>query len=138
MTVTSCLLQKRKQIGVEPVFVHLRAVVVVDDGIAFERASLTVEDIRKETGYVGVRAIITGEVAKARFKTQIDIGFGDAVTPGPVDSVYPVPRSVEVSIRTFTETPMMTKRCACCGQSVRADPNLSHWGCGRNLGLPGG
>jgi hypothetical protein len=29
-------------------------------------------------------------VAKARCKTQIDVGFGDAVTPGPVDSVYPV------------------------------------------------
>ena len=31
-----------------------------------------------------------GEIAKARCKTQIDIGFGDAVTPGPVDAVYPV------------------------------------------------
>ena len=34
--------------------------------------------------------IITGELAKARCKTQIDVGFGDAVTPAPVDSVYPV------------------------------------------------
>ena len=30
------------------------------------------------------------QLAKARCKTQIDVGFGDAVTPGPVDSVYPV------------------------------------------------
>lgn len=29
-------------------------------------------------------------MAKARCKTQVDIGFGDAVTPGPVHSVYPV------------------------------------------------
>lgn len=28
--------------------------------------------------------------ARARCKTQIDVGFGDAVTPGPVDAVYPV------------------------------------------------
>lgn len=34
--------------------------------------------------------LISGEIAKARCKTQIDIGFGDAVTPGPVDSTYPV------------------------------------------------
>jgi hypothetical protein len=34
--------------------------------------------------------IIAGELAKARCKTQIDVGFGDAVTPAPVDSVYPV------------------------------------------------
>ena len=66
------------------------AAVAVEDGIAFDPASVTVEEIRKEAGYGGVRVIITGELAKARCKTQIDVGFGDAVTPAPVDSVYPV------------------------------------------------
>ena len=66
------------------------AAVAVDDGIDFDPASVTVEEIRKEAGYGGVRVIIAGELAKARCKTQIDIGFGDAVTPAPVDSVYPV------------------------------------------------
>jgi hypothetical protein len=64
--------------------------VAVDDGMAFDPASVTVEEIRKESGYGGVRVIIAGELAKARCKTQIDVGFGDAVTPAPVDSVYPV------------------------------------------------
>ena len=62
----------------------------VDDGIVFDSASVAVEEIRKETGYGGVRVVIASELAKARSKTQIDVGFGDAVTPGPVDSVYPV------------------------------------------------
>ncbi|MFN5880349.1 MAG: nucleotidyl transferase AbiEii/AbiGii toxin family protein [Burkholderiales bacterium] len=66
------------------------AAVAVDDGVAFDPASVTVEEIRKEAGYGGVRVIIAGELAKARCKTQIDVGFGDAVTPAPVDSVYPV------------------------------------------------
>ncbi len=66
------------------------AAVAVDDGIVFDPASVTVEEIRKEAGYGGVRVVIAGELAKARCKTQIDVGFGDAVTPGPVDSVYPV------------------------------------------------
>ena len=66
------------------------AAVPVDDGIMFDPASVTVEEIRKETGYGGVRVVIAGELAKARCKTQIGVGFGDAVTPGPVDSVYPV------------------------------------------------
>jgi Nucleotidyl transferase AbiEii toxin, Type IV TA system len=34
--------------------------------------------------------IIVGDLARARCKTQIDVGFGDAVTPAPVDAVYPV------------------------------------------------
>ena len=66
------------------------ATIAVDDGIAFDPASVAVEEIRKEAGYGGVRVIIAGELAEARCKTQIDVGFGDAVTPAPVDSVYPV------------------------------------------------
>lgn len=66
------------------------AAVAVDDGMAFDPASVMVEEIRKEAGYGGVRVVIAGELAKARCKTQIDVGFGDAVTPAPVDSVYPV------------------------------------------------
>jgi len=66
------------------------ASIAVDDGITFDPESITAEDIRKEAGYAGARVVITGELAKARCKTQIDIGFGDAVTPGPVQSEYPV------------------------------------------------
>jgi hypothetical protein len=66
------------------------AAVPVDDGIVFDPASVMVEEIRKEAGYGGVRVIIAGDLARARCKTQIDVGFGDAVTPAPVESVYPV------------------------------------------------
>ncbi len=66
------------------------AAVSADDGILFDPVSVTVAQIRKDTGYGGVRVTIDGELANARCKTQIDVGFGDAVTPGPVDSVYPV------------------------------------------------
>jgi predicted nucleotidyltransferase component of viral defense system len=66
------------------------AAVAVEDGIVFDPASVAVEEIRKEAGYGGVRVIIAGHLARARCKTQIDVGFGDAVTPAPVDSVYPV------------------------------------------------
>lgn len=66
------------------------AAVAVADGIVFDPASVAVDEIRKEAGYSGVRVVIAGEIAKARCKTQIDVGFGDAVTPGPVDATYPV------------------------------------------------
>lgn len=66
------------------------AAIEVEDGIVFNPASVTVEEIRKDAGYAGARVLIAAEIAKARCKTQIDIGFGDAVTPGPVQAVYPV------------------------------------------------
>lgn len=64
--------------------------VVADDGIVFDPASVSVEEIRKAAGYAGARVIISAELARARCKTQIDVGFGDAVTPEPVDALYPV------------------------------------------------
>jgi hypothetical protein len=66
------------------------ASVEVEDGITFDPNSVSVQEIRKEAGYAGARVLITGELAGARCKTQVDIGFGDAVTPGPVLAVYPV------------------------------------------------
>jgi predicted nucleotidyltransferase component of viral defense system len=66
------------------------ASVAVDDGIVFAPASVAAEEIRKDAGYAGLRIFISGELARARCKTQIDIGFGDVVTPGPVDATYPV------------------------------------------------
>ncbi|WP_077002778.1 nucleotidyl transferase AbiEii/AbiGii toxin family protein [Variovorax sp. KK3] len=66
------------------------ASVKVDDGIQFDPASIKTLEIRKDAGYGGARITIDGNVANARCKTQIDVGFGDAVTPGPVDAVYPV------------------------------------------------
>jgi hypothetical protein len=33
---------------------------------------------------------VSAELARARCKVQVDIGFGDAVTPGPVHATYPV------------------------------------------------
>ena len=64
--------------------------VAAQDGIVFDAASVRVEEIRKHAGYAGARVIVSAELAGARCKTQIDVGFGDAVTPGPVDAVYPV------------------------------------------------
>lgn len=75
--------------SIEQVFREIAA-IAVDDGIVFDPTSVAVEEIRKEIGYGGMRVVIASELARARCKTQIDVGFGDAVTPGPVDSIYPV------------------------------------------------
>ncbi len=66
------------------------AAVDVEDGIRFDPDSVTVQEIRKATGYGGVRVLIDAELARARCKTQIDVGFGDAVTPAPLLVTFPV------------------------------------------------
>ena len=66
------------------------ASVAVDDGIVFDPASVRVGVIRKDAGYGGVRVTLNGKLANARCVAQVDVGFGDAITPGPTDAVYPV------------------------------------------------
>ncbi len=66
------------------------ASIEADDGIVFDPASVTAHEIRKDAGYAGGRIVLAAELARAKCKVQVDIGFGDAVTPGPVAATYPV------------------------------------------------
>ena len=61
-----------------------------EDGIEFLPDSLHTEPIREHARYVGARILIGAELARARCKIQVDVGFGDAITPAPIDAVYPV------------------------------------------------
>ena len=62
----------------------------VEDGIAFDPASVKGSVIRKEAGYGGVRIDLLAKLDGARITLQVDIGFGDAVTPAPEAVSYPV------------------------------------------------
>lgn len=73
----------------EAVFRELCA-MELDDGIHFDPDSVRAQAIRKEANYAGVRITLTGTLDRARCHAQVDIGFGDAVTPGPVTIEYPV------------------------------------------------
>lgn len=61
-----------------------------DDGIEFDVNSVKVAEIRKESNYAGLRVTLMGYVDSARCPVQIDIGYGDAVTPAPEHADYPV------------------------------------------------
>lgn len=63
--------------------------IEVDDGIAFDLASIKGSVIRKEAGYGGVRIDLQAKLDGARITLQVDIGYGDAVTPAPESVVYP-------------------------------------------------
>ncbi len=75
---------------------HLEAVfkdvcaMETDDGVTFRPDTVHATEIRKEANYAGVRVTLLGLIDGARCQIQVDIGFGDAVTPGPEDVRYPV------------------------------------------------
>ncbi len=62
---------------------------VDDDGVEFDIGAITAVPIREDVEYGGIRVRTSATIAGARVPIQVDIGFGDAVTPGPVEIVYP-------------------------------------------------
>ena len=46
--------------------------------------------IREDSEYGGVRIRTQATIAGARIPIQVDVGFGDAITPGPIEIDYPV------------------------------------------------
>lgn len=62
----------------------------VEDGVVFDPDSVRGSSIRKTVGYGGVRIDIQATLNGARIALQVDIGFGDAVTPAPQAISYPV------------------------------------------------
>jgi hypothetical protein len=61
-----------------------------EDGVVFDPTTVKGSVIRKEAGYGGVRIDIQAKLDGARIALQVDIGFGDAVTPAPQAISYPV------------------------------------------------
>ncbi len=64
--------------------------IAVDvDGLAFDGTSVRGERIREDLEYEGVRIHLDARLGVARIAIQVDIGFGDAVTPRPRKMTYP-------------------------------------------------
>ncbi|CAM5788438.1 nucleotidyl transferase AbiEii/AbiGii toxin family protein [Ottowia pentelensis] len=68
-----------------------REVAAIDlgDGIVFDPESVKVQAIREDNSYGGTRITLVARIGSARCALQIDVGFGDAVTPGPLTVTYP-------------------------------------------------
>jgi predicted nucleotidyltransferase component of viral defense system len=63
---------------------------VDEDGVEFDEASVTVTDIREDQQYGGFRVTMRGRLGNIRLPIQVDIGFGDAMTPEPKSAPFPV------------------------------------------------
>ena len=73
----------------EQVFRDICTVQVEPDGLRFAAETVEGNEIREELDYGGVRIILLAHLEQARIRIQVDIGFGDAVTPPPEDVEFP-------------------------------------------------
>lgn len=73
----------------EAVFRRVSQIAVEDDGLVFLPDTVTAEAIRENDIYQGVRVSIEARLGNARIPLQVDIGFGDAVTPRAGKILFP-------------------------------------------------
>jgi len=60
------------------------------DAVTFDLDSITVDNIREDQEYGGVRMKMFANIDGARVRVVVDVGFGDAVEPGLTDAEIPV------------------------------------------------
>jgi hypothetical protein len=65
------------------------AVACPEDGVAFLLETIRVDAIREDQVYGGQRALVEARIGNARLRCQVDVGLGDAVTPGPIEQEFP-------------------------------------------------
>ena len=73
----------------EEIFGEICRVSVEPDGLEFAPATIRTEAIAGEQEYQGVRIRLEASLANARLTLQIDVGFGDAITPEPEQIIFP-------------------------------------------------
>ena len=62
----------------------------VADGMDYKTESIQADEIRKQANYAGIRVSLLALLGNSRISIQVDIGYGDAVTPAPEEALYPV------------------------------------------------
>jgi len=65
------------------------AVAVDDDGLSFDPRHVAGEETRLAANYNGVRIRCGARLGNARVALQVDVGFGDVITPGAQAIEYP-------------------------------------------------
>ena len=62
--------------------------VEIDDGLTYDPDSIVVAPISGQTEHGGVRGNIVAYLGSALTRLQIDMGFGDIITGGPIERPY--------------------------------------------------
>ena len=74
---------------IEDVFRGLCAVAVEPDGMVYLADTVRVSPIRETANYAGLRVKLEARLANIKIPLQVDIGFGDAVTPAAESISFP-------------------------------------------------
>ena len=61
----------------------------VEDGVVFDPGTIRTREIRQDQEHGGLRVQVDGTLGRARLHLQVDVGFGDVITPDREQQAYP-------------------------------------------------
>ncbi len=70
-------------------FREICGVSIEDDGLMFDKESITAVPIREEAIYDGVRVVLPVRLGVMSIRLQVDVGFGDTIVPAPQPAEFP-------------------------------------------------
>lgn len=76
--------------SVKKVFEDIIGMEMPEDGLIFNPETLSLQEIREEQSYGGLRIKIQAKLGNIRVPIQVDVGYGDAITPEAQMMDFPV------------------------------------------------
>ncbi|MEX2324027.1 MAG: nucleotidyl transferase AbiEii/AbiGii toxin family protein [Acidimicrobiia bacterium] len=84
---------------------------VEPDGLEFDEGSIRGEEIREGQEYAGVRVRLRASLAGARIPLQVDVAFGDVVSPEPRTVEYPTLLALAAPrLRAYPPEPVVAEK----------------------------
>lgn len=71
------------------IFQEICSDTFTEDGLTFDAEAISGERIKEDADYEGIRLQFVVYPGNIRIPIQIDIGFGDVITPAPIEIEYP-------------------------------------------------
>lgn len=92
-------------------FTSLCTIDVADDSVVFDPETVTVRSTRERAVYDGMRVNVIAHIGTARLPLQVDLGFGDAVIPSPIETAFPsLLEFPSPSIRTYPRESVVAEK----------------------------
>ncbi|MFN0069918.1 MAG: nucleotidyl transferase AbiEii/AbiGii toxin family protein [Chloroflexota bacterium] len=86
--------------------------IQLEDALQYDAASVRTDEIREQARYDGLRVRLRATLGTARITVQLDVGYGDAVTPGPEEIVYPslLPEQPSPRLRAYPRASVVAEK----------------------------
>ena len=116
----------RREADFHSIFRGILKLMYDEDGVTFDLDTITTEEIAKEGHYSGIRIKVIARLGNIRQSMQVDIGFGDFVTPAPVQMKFPTLLEMDApELLAYSPETVIAEKFEAMIKEIAKDPQMS-------------